>query len=356
MLLKTEEGSFLFFYSIESLFYGMKKLCRSRTARLRCDTAAGKSLLRDFFICSLDGKEVKRALNSVKKKVMIGFGDQQEKRQRVKEENRMEKEIFCFDVDNTIYSHENFQISAAVMECLEELKKQGKLVVLATGRDMSVNNSRMIEKKVKPDAVVHANGLKVTVGNRILYEHYFDQKLLGGVLDFCQKNGIVMGFSSDKGHFFTNVEKMKEYDRYLFLKEKDRFYDYKKLDFPVHALTFFGTAAQIAEVKKVFPQIFYFLFADASGADVMDVSRTKADGIECLLAHYGLTWQSVVAFGDSMNDIEMLERAGHGIAMGNAISEVKERADEITGTIGEEGVVQALKEYYLKTVSLGEAE
>lgn len=259
----------------------------------------------------------------------------------------MEKQIFCFDVDNTIYSHDNFQISETVLECINCLKKQGKLIVLATGRDMSVNNSRIIAQTVQPDAIVHSNGLKVTINDQILYEHYFDKELLREILNFCQEHKIVMGFSSEQGHFFTSREEMKKYDKYHILKQKDRFYDYKELNFPVHALTFFGTPDQIFEVKKAFPQVSYFLFADGSGADVMDVSRTKADGIACLLTHYGLTWQSVVAFGDSMNDIEMLRQAGHGIAMGNAISEVKEKADETTGTIQEEGVACALRKYYL---------
>lgn len=75
----------------------------------------------------------------------------------------------------------------------------------------------------------------------------------------------------------------------------------------------------------------------------------KATGIEVLLGHMGLGWAETIAIGDGHNDLEMLERAGVGIAMGNASDAVKAYADEITSTVEEDGVWHAFRRHGLLT-------
>ena len=55
-----------------------------------------------------------------------------------------------------------------------------------------------------------------------------------------------------------------------------------------------------------------------------------------------------MAIGDSNNDLEMLKAAGKSIAMGNAIPEVKEACDYVTGTCEEDGFAEAIYRYALK--------
>ena len=62
------------------------------------------------------------------------------------------------------------------------------------------------------------------------------------------------------------------------------------------------------------------------------------------MKYYGFSKEEVIAFGDGENDIEMLEAAGTGIAMGNAKDAVKERADLICKSVEEDGIY----EYFLE--------
>ncbi|MFL6562432.1 MAG: HAD hydrolase family protein, partial [Bacillus sp. (in: firmicutes)] len=59
---------------------------------------------------------------------------------------------------------------------------------------------------------------------------------------------------------------------------------------------------------------------------------------------YGIPAERIIAFGDEDNDLEMLEYAGYGIAMGNAIDKVKTIANEVTLSNEEDGVGQYLAE------------
>ena len=57
--------------------------------------------------------------------------------------------------------------------------------------------------------------------------------------------------------------------------------------------------------------------------------------------------EKTYAFGDSMNDLEIIQAAGVGIAMGNGAPELKEAADYVTSDIGEDGIYRACKHFHL---------
>ena len=69
--------------------------------------------------------------------------------------------------------------------------------------------------------------------------------------------------------------------------------------------------------------------------------------MERLLAHFGLSRQEIMAFGDGENDREMLSFAAIGIAMGNAREETKAAADYVTDHIDRDGIEKALHHFGL---------
>ena len=70
----------------------------------------------------------------------------------------------------------------------------------------------------------------------------------------------------------------------------------------------------------------------------------KSFGIDMLLKESGFKTGDSVAFGDSLNDFEMIQNAGYGIAMGNACNALKEVADYVTTHIDDNGIYNAVKE------------
>ena len=74
---------------------------------------------------------------------------------------------------------------------------------------------------------------------------------------------------------------------------------------------------------------------------------TKASAIDVLCEHLGVDLADTVAIGDGSNDIEMIKRAGLGIAMGNASDEVKAAADLVTDRIEDDGFSKAVLRWIL---------
>lgn len=73
-------------------------------------------------------------------------------------------------------------------------------------------------------------------------------------------------------------------------------------------------------------------------ADVIPAGSGKAQAIEKILAYFHLEKSQAMAFGDGMNDLEMLQTVGTGVAMGNADARLKAIADDVCGPVGEEGI------------------
>lgn len=118
------------------------------------------------------------------------------------------------------------------------------------------------------------------------------------------------------------------------------------VDFPLNKILTFGDprylqehwremAAPFAErLSCMFTAPFYFEFT-AKGVD-------KAKAIDSALSPLGYRPGEMMAFGDAQNDASMLRYAGLGIAMGNAVEEVKRLADEVTAGNDEDGIARSL--------------
>ena len=73
--------------------------------------------------------------------------------------------------------------------------------------------------------------------------------------------------------------------------------------------------------------------------------NTKQKGIDEIIRHFGIRLEETMAFGDGGNDVSMLRHAAIGVAMGNAVDEVKEHANYITTSVDENGIANALKHF-----------
>lgn len=85
------------------------------------------------------------------------------------------------------------------------------------------------------------------------------------------------------------------------------------------------------------------------GEGLLEISApgvNKAAGVAAVAEFYGVSAADVVAFGDMPNDIEMLQWAGHGVAMGNADEQVKRAADEVTTSNNDFGVARVLERLF----------
>jgi HAD superfamily hydrolase (TIGR01484 family) len=80
--------------------------------------------------------------------------------------------------------------------------------------------------------------------------------------------------------------------------------------------------------------------------DLAPVGVSKASGLEYVARELGVDATDVLAIGDGRNDVEMLRWAGRGVAMGQAVEEVREAADDVTATVYDEGAAVELDRWF----------
>ncbi len=95
--------------------------------------------------------------------------------------------------------------------------------------------------------------------------------------------------------------------------------------------------AALSEQMEVFRSAPFFLELPPKGID-------KAQSLQRLLTHLGLERETLMAFGDGFNDLSMIQFAGQGVAMANAVEEVKSIADFVTTSNEEDGIAHALEQ------------
>ncbi len=259
----------------------------------------------------------------------------------------MKKSIVSFDLDMTLLDHATFTIPDSAAAALDALRKN-YYVVLATARDMDMSTCREYLDCIRPDAVIHNDGTKITVGDRLIYETFMPKELVLQILEFAAREGLSVGVPTEDGDYFTNPSGVEEIDRLRWGESKRRFRDPWLLsEMNVRTMMYIGRPEGAERIAAGFPQLDCPLIASRLGCGIQEKEKSKAKGLLRLCEYFGVDIGDCYAFGDSMNDYEIIKTVGTGIAMGNAVPELKEAADYVTADVGDDGVYKACRHFGL---------
>lgn len=251
------------------------------------------------------------------------------------------KGIVSFDMDMTLLDHSDFKIPESAYRALERLRKR-YYIVIATGRDLDSRFSAGLQELVEPDAVIHLNGTKVTVGDKLIYHHTMNKDLVRRILEFAQGKNFAVGITTGTEDYYVNPQIIMEQDIRRWGETERRFMDpWQMLDMDVRTMTYIGKEPGVKLIEAEFPELKLPMFSSKEGADIVEKEASKAEGLIRLCQYYDVPLSDTVAFGDSMNDYEIVQTAGIGIAMGNSIEELKKVADYVTTSIDQDGVWNA---------------
>lgn len=264
----------------------------------------------------------------------------------------MNKKIAFFDIDGTLVNVPNglMHPTEKTKHALTEFKKQGHKIVVATARGEAPQSVQDIDF----DGYICSDGHYIRFEGETLIDELFTSEQIQRQLDVYQKyNGRSM-FNGHTGSWcsFLDDELVKKH-HLMFQgsseKPVDTVEDFKPSDVQaISCCVLFETAEDLMaayhELEDEFTMIPY-----ETGLIRMDVyckGFTKGTACEFLYKKLGFDYENTYAFGDGPNDKEMIQLVKHGIAMGNAIEDLKGLASEVTDTVDNDGIAQSFEKHF----------
>lgn len=136
----------------------------------------------------------------------------------------------------------------------------------------------------------------------------------------------------------TNIFNLEQYHGEPIYKVSFYAETHKQID---HLAQNLGHAVKVVSFDNLLPDLLLI------AGEVSDKTVNKGVALEAVCEYFGIPTAQSIAFGDSMNDAEMLRAAGIGVAMGNSSEQVKLLADQVCESCAEDGVAKALTRFGL---------
>lgn len=253
--------------------------------------------------------------------------------------------IIFFDIDGTLLDS-NKQLPDSTKRSIEQLKRDGHIVAIATGRAPFMFHDLLQELEL--DTYVSYNGQYVVLKNEVIFTNPLQMDSLVDLTKEAleRKHPVVF---MDHEDMKANVPEHPYIDEsFLTLKIKQHptydphYYQGRNL---YQSLLFCEEGEEVYYENKY--KDFHFIRWHPLSVDIVPSDGSKAVGISKMIDLLNIDPANVYAFGDGLNDMDMLENVENSIAMGNALDEVKAKAKYITKSVDEEGIYHGLKAFGL---------
>ena len=270
----------------------------------------------------------------------------------------MHSKLIFLDIDGTLTSPGSNVPPASALEAIRAAQDAGHKVFLCSGR-----NYAMLQPLLQYgfDGAVASGGGYVFAGDRVLYDCPMTGEQKDRALKLFREGGVLRTIEAKDasycdegmGEFLQHSSGgNSELLRWREALEKDlgirpmREYDGR----PIYKIVFMcATAEQLAPAIQGLEQEFYFLVQDLAAANCLNgelINRKfdKGTGIRHVCEALGYSMEDTVGFGDSMNDLEMIDAVAYGVCMENGSPNLKKRSDLVCPAVEEDGLAWAFQE------------
>lgn len=279
----------------------------------------------------------------------------------------MSVQAVFFDIDGTLVTDQAKSLDTT-RYAIKALQAQGILCGIATGRSPYRLDQQI--DSLKLDVYVTYNGQYVYTGaGEVLYQQPFDKNTVLQIAKFADENKRQLLFGTEEALIGSRlmmvgqhplakriqsvlpkgsgVNYFKQAIQALPKKQKKaRYQELVNTPERIYQCTMISPEKETKELERIFPQC-SFTRSNPFTVDMIPKGGSKLIGIEQVVNQVSIPLNQVMAFGDSGNDVEMIQSVGYGVVMGNGTTEAKQVADYVTKGHDEDGIYEALCHYQL---------
>ncbi|WP_301098920.1 Cof-type HAD-IIB family hydrolase [Otariodibacter sp.] len=255
--------------------------------------------------------------------------------------------VIFFDIDETLYYKKETRIPTSIIEqVLPRLKAKGIIPAISTGRTYGAFPEALkpLMNKDGFELFVTINGQYNIYKDKVITKYSLSTERVERVIDKLKQLNIEYAVvTTDEIAVSKNTDQVEVSLRPIkadYIVDPDY-----HLSHEVFQLLAFYKEDQEDDIQNLnvleddLKEVRWHQYS----VDLLNKHNSKAKGIKDVLAHLGIGIENSMAFGDGLNDVEMLSTVGYGVAMGNAEPSIKELADYVTLPIEQDGVLVALE-------------
>ncbi|WP_373741510.1 Cof-type HAD-IIB family hydrolase [Neisseria sp.] len=253
--------------------------------------------------------------------------------------------IIFFDIDDTLYRKYTDTLRPSVTEAVNALKSKGILTAIATGRPYVAMPAkvRALAEEAGIDLLLTINGQFIRHNGSVLKTFPLRRENIAALCADLDGLGIAHAFvSNDNIAVSEPLPEVEKAMRHI-LPQHPVDKDFFRSNDVFQILGFYGKEYDARVDALAAKYGFRTVRWHETGVDILDIEGSKARGIRTAAAALGIDIADTMAFGDGLNDIEMMKAVGFGVCMGNGHPDTQAAADYVCPTVEEDGVYNGLK-------------
>lgn len=275
----------------------------------------------------------------------------------------MNKKLIFLDIDGTLTSPGSNTPPDSAIEAIKRAQDNGHKVFLCSGRNYTMLSPLL---KYNFDGVIASAGGYIICDDQLIYSCPMTEEQFKTAMDVFNKNNVFCTIESAEGSFTD--PRFKEYlknapgeansellrwrnqlEKELNIRSMDE-YD----NTPIYKIIMMATnEASLEEPKRVLSNEFQFCIQppdNASGiinGELINLQFNKGLAVEKVCEYYHIPIEDSISFGDSMNDLEMIETTACSVVMENGAEALKEIADIIAPSVEDDGLYKVFEQLQL---------
>ena len=280
----------------------------------------------------------------------------------------MKRKLIFLDIDGTLTAPGSNVPPESALQAIRSAQNAGHKDFLCTGRNLDMLSPLLVYGF---DGAVASGGGYVFAGDRVLYDCPMTERQKDLALRLFAEGGVLRTIEAKDasycdagmGEFLRQVSGgNSELLRWREALEKDlgirpmTEYDGR----PIYKVVFLcADAAQLAPAIKELEGEFYFLVQDLAGANCLNgelINRKfdKGSGVRKVAEAFGAELADTVGFGDSMNDLEMIQTVGTGVCMENGSPTLKKLSSLVCPAVEDDGLAWGFSQLGLLEIDKNE--
>lgn len=268
---------------------------------------------------------------------------------------KMKYALIALDLDGTL-TDDHKDITPRTYDALIKVQQKGIRLCLASGRPPY--GMRPLAKQLRlaeyGGMILCYNGgyIEDCATGEVYVEHVLDNTLLPQLYSYQQPSGLTL---------------MSYHDEYIYTEHPDDIYVaqssrnnkmsikgvtnfLQEVPRPLHKCMLVGSPELVKEweprIAADMNEVMYVCHSTPYFIELLPLGIDKGPALISLTQRLGLRPEQIISFGDSRNDLSMIQMAGMGVAMGNAEDEIKQAANRVTLSNNDDGIAHVIEDLF----------